>query len=115
MLNNTIFISQETSKVVLNNKILGKKINYEKKNLKKQKSKIEKIKKEYNNYKLNSDINNYNLKFHFLEKVSSYYKLGKIEFKGRDQTGKDKFTNILFYEFGQLLGFNPSLLTVSLS
>jgi|TARA_B100001094_G_C18144535_1_gene779863 hypothetical protein len=113
MLNNTIFISKETSKLVLNNIILGKKINYEKLNLKKQKSKIEKIKKEYNNYKLNSDINNYNLKFHFFwKKVSNYYKLGKIEFKGREQSGKDKFTNILFYEFGQLLGFNPSLLTL---
>ena len=113
MLNNTIFISKETSKLVLNNIVAGKKINYEKLNLKKQKDKVEKIKKEYNDYKLSSNNNRYNLKFHFFwQKVSNYYKLGKIEFKEREQTGKNKFINILFYEFGQLLGFNPSLLTL---
>jgi len=113
MLEKKIYISKDISKIILNSIISGKKINYKKYKLEKERKKIQILKKEYVKIKKKNKKNTLNLKFeYFWDIVKKSYSASEIVFKQRSQSGKNKFKNILFYEFGQLLGYNPSLLTL---
>lgn len=109
---NTLNISQQLSKTILNSIIEDKDINYDNLSLKGYSKKIELLRKEYK--KLNFKKNN-QLKYQKFWLIAKK-KYGETYFKTvqRNQETNDNKFNMIFSEFNLSLGFTPSLLTLLL-
>ena len=106
-----LYIGPEISKKILNAIHDGGKIEYKKFNLEKHKSKIEKLKKDFD---LKKNKKKFFVKNHFFWELAlkKYKNLLKINVKKKDQkSNKDKY-DVNYQEISKSLGYNPTLLSL---
>ena len=106
-----LYIGPEISKKILNAINDGGKIEYKKFKLEKHKSKIEKLKKDFD-LKKNKKKNYVKNHFFWELALKKYKNLLKINFKKKDQkSNKDKY-DVNYQEISKSLGYNPTLLSL---
>jgi hypothetical protein len=113
-LNSDIYINSETSKIVLNSIIEGKKINFKKLKIELLKKDVNNLKKQYLDIKNNNHYDNKDFGYRyflFWELVKKKYNKDIISLEKRPQK-KRKKVNIIFSNIGKCLGYNPSLLSL---
>jgi len=105
-------IDSTTSKHILGSIVSNKVINYKKWNLIEHKTRIIKLKKDYNLYKKNNKFVNEYKFYIFWELIKKKYSIKRLSLRKRNQKLKSNKINIEFSEFGKILGYNPSLLSM---
>ena len=107
-----MYIDSKASKYILNTIIEKNRINFQEHNLKKYKQKIQKLKKDYEFISQKSPSNSKYKYYFFWELVKNKYDIKELTLKERNQKKKSGKVNIEFSNFGKILGYNPSLLSM---
>jgi hypothetical protein len=107
----TVNIDSNLSKTILANILEDKEIKYKELNIISLKSKIEKLKKDFNDLKKKSSSKKSNYKYYFFWEIfKKKYSNQNILLHKRNQFNKSDKINIHLPKIGKALGFNPSLL-----
>ena len=105
-------IDSTASKYILSSIINNNSIDFKKWNFNEYKKRITKLKKEYTLFKKKNIIKNEYKFYIFWELLKKKYSIKKLNLKKRNQKFKSNKVNIEFSEFGKILGYNPSLLSM---